>query len=271
MLDRIRYVNNNNEEIIFGSGHLHWGETDLHDYDWSYTTVADRIDTLKRGVRTFELLVGLRDGSLEERNEITDILDYDVREETPGTLHIGDYHIDCYCIGSEKDRWWFDDGRMEATLKFVTDQRYWKKTRKAEFFPIEIEASETGKAYPYGYAYDYAASLRVASEIEVPGRHSANWKLVIHGPAASPAITVGGHVYSIDATVESGGYIIIDSERKTALLIGRRGSITNVFSKQDKESYLFEKLQPGFSEVVWDNSFGFTFLVDEERSEPEWV
>lgn len=271
MRDEIRYVNCNNEEVVFGAGHLHYGDTSVHDYEWSYTTVSNRIDTLKRGVWTFELLAAMRDGSIDERNRMTDVFDYDVREGTPGTLHIGDYRIECFCISSEKGKWWFDDGRMEAKLKFVTDSRYWKKTTRHEFYAVGGEVSDTGKMYPFGYPYDYASTKTVESRIDVSGRHAANWRLIVYGPAINPAVRVAGHLHAVRCTIEDGGYLVVDSERKTALLVGRKGTITNVFNMQDKSSYLFEKLPVGVSDVLWDNNFGFEFQVDEERSEPEWV
>lgn len=75
-------------------------------------------------------------------------------------------------------------------------------------------------------------------------------------------------------TVEPSGYLVIDSRRKTIMLVGAQGTMTNVFNKQNKDSYIFQKIPGGSCEVTTvgvDTSFGFSLTAFVERSEPVWT
>ena len=40
---------------------------------------------------------------------------------------------------------------------------------------------------------------------------------------------------------------------------------------RNKDSYIFEKIQPGTNYVIIDGDFGVDIILMEERSEPKWT
>lgn len=64
---------------------------------------------------------------------------------------------------------------------------------------------------------------------------------------------------------------IVDSASAAIVKTAQDGTQTNLFNDRNKESYIFEKIQPGVNSVTWDGSFNFSVTILEERSEPKWI
>lgn len=271
------YKNSAGEEIIFGSNSgviLDNVNSELWNYSWNYNTVSNRISSTSRTVREIPISF-LFVGEAETRNTFLDIVDYDVREGELGTLTVNGYEIRGYFIGSENVDHWFVKGVMRRNMKFLTESKNWYKPVTSEFYPqVSDEESQTGKGYEFDYNFDYGVPASDTSIINVESRHAVDFRMVIYGAATNPTILIGGHTYQVNTIVEPSGYLVIDSQRKTILNVGAQGTITNVFNKQNKSSYIFQKIPRGSSEVAWvgeDNSFGFSLTVFNERSEPIWT
>lgn len=127
-----------------------------------------------------------------------------------------------------------------------------------------------GKGYPYDYPYDYANASnngKIYNQHFVP----CNFLMQISGYALNPIITIGDHVYQVDATVQEGELLTIDSREQTITLTRSNGVVENLFSKRNKDSYIFEQIPSGSSDVQWNGAFSFSITLFEERSEPKWT
>ena len=71
--------------------------------------------------------------------------------------------------------------------------------------------------------------------------------------------------------MNSGEYLTIDSATKKIFLTAVDGTTANKFNNRNRDSYIFEKIQPGGNVVAWDGTFGFDVILLEERSEPKWT
>ena len=100
---------------------------------------------------------------------------------------------------------------------------------------------------------------------------ASNFKLRIYGACINPAIIIGDHTYKVNCTVNAGEYLTIDSTTKKIYVTGTDGTVTNVFSQRDRESYIFEKIPVGMVTVAWGGGYGFDLILLEERSEPKWT
>ena len=70
--------------------------------------------------------------------------------------------------------------------------------------------------------------------------------------------------------VETNEFLTIDSVLKTIVLTKRDGSTENCFNYRNKDSYIFEKIPSGTSNISSGN-FNFEITLLEERSEPKWT
>jgi phage-related protein len=95
--------------------------------------------------------------------------------------------------------------------------------------------------------------------------------LRIYGACINPAIIIGDHTYKVNCSVNAGEYLTIDSTTKKIYITGTDGTVTNVFSKRDRENYIFEKISVGMVTVAWGGGYGFDLILLEERSEPKWT
>lgn len=124
--------------------------------------------------------------------------------------------------------------------------------------------------YPLGYAYDYA-SLRSMMQLVNDNFTASDFRLIIHGAVQNPAVIIGGHTYLLNTTIEAGDYVTIDSQRKTITLTKSDGSTENLFSSRNRNSYIFEKISVGESQILLSGEFAIELILLEERSEPKWI
>lgn len=127
-----------------------------------------------------------------------------------------------------------------------------------------------GLDFPHGFPFDY--STAVSSDYIINNAQTAsNAILTIYGPAESPAITIGENTYKVNDTFVENEYLTIDTKQKTVTKTTRNGEKINLFSKRDKENYIFEKIQPGQNTVVMTPKANYTITLIDERSEPKWT
>jgi len=94
---------------------------------------------------------------------------------------------------------------------------------------------------------------------------------VIYGACENPGITVAGHLYEVAASVAANEYLTIDSVNKTVVLTHTDGTTENCFNLRNRDSYIFEKMPVGLSEIAVNGDFKFDIVLLEERSEPKWT
>ena len=130
--------------------------------------------------------------------------------------------------------------------------------------------SKYGADYAFDHAYDYATNI-YGGTIHCDSVGKNEFRLLIHGEAVNPYIKIGDHEYQINGTVGAGETLLIDSALKTITLTTASGNTMNWFDKRSRDSYIFEPIPPGDSDVLWNGLFRFDLTIIEKRSEPLWT
>lgn len=268
------YTNTAGQTVEFRAcGPWHYGATDVHDYKWTYDTVASRSANFRRAPRDLSIRAHLDGGGAGERDRATDVFDLDVAAGTPGTLRVGASELRCYVTGSSKDSWWYDGGSMTADLTLHADDPVWTRERTLQFFPDGgAPYSSAYLDYPIGYPFDYSRNRRPA-EFRAPFDAPCAFRLTVYGPAENPYVIVGGNRYQVEASLLEGDLLIVDSMAKTVTLRDVDGGETSLFASAVREdgARIFKDMPGGASAVSWTGAFGFDITFIERRSEPAWT
>lgn len=273
MIEQLQYKNHLNEVFDFGKAGVFVNTNDLHDYEWTVTKKNDRITALSKSISKRKLPVKISCETEEEgiaaRNRLFEIAEKDVLAMQHGQIICGDYYFRCYVTKSQKKNYQKSKSIMEVTLTLTTDYPYWVKETKTSFVMPSM-ARAVNLDYPHDYPFDYYSSLQ-NQPVNNTGFAASNFKIIVYGPCTSPAISIAGHTYKVNCTVEDGEYLTIDATAKKIYVTGKTGEITNKFNARSRDSYIFEKIPVGSHTVAWDGSFGFDIVILEERSEPKWT
>jgi len=280
VLEKIKFINHMNEEMVWGQNGIYANYNDLHDYSWSYTSDNNKISSFKKGIVTKTIPIVICCSSANEgvtlKNRLMELAEKDVQTLTHGKIIIGDYYLKCFIIGSTKGKYLIDKGYMEAKLKVVTDYPSWVKESTVSFRKDGSVVGQTpigggdGLDYNYDFPFDYTSSM-TNKTLNNTGYTETNFKLIIYGAAINPAIHIAGHTYQVNCTIEEGEFLTIDSLEKTITLTKVDGTVENKFNNRNRDSYIFEAIPAGDNSVVWDDDFGFDVILLEERSEPKWT
>ena len=63
-----------------------------------------------------------------------------------------------------------------------------------------------------------------------------DFRMVIFGPAISPAVFIGDQLYQVNMKIEAGEYVTIDSSQGTIILTKTDGSRENAFNSREKRT-----------------------------------
>lgn len=273
MLESFKYVNHVGEVLEFGKDGLFANYNDLRDYEWQYDSNKNTISNFRKGVvqKTIPVVIcaDSEEEGLQKKNTFFEIMEKDAIAEQAGKIIIGDYYKECYVYASNKSEYLTDKRVLTTSLGIVGKGTWIKETRK-DFIYTEEQAM-TGKGYPYDYPYDYA--IEGGNTGKLLNEHFApcHFKISISGYALNPSIKIAGHTYKVNTTVEDKEILVIDSRNKSIILRKNNGDLVNQFSKRDKESYIFEKIPSGMSDVYWNSEYNFEITLFEERGEPKWI
>lgn len=274
MLERFKYTNSYNETLEFGKDYLFVNENDLRDFVWEIISKNNKISGFKKGIVSKTIPVILKCNSesegIELRNRLFEIFEKDVLTKQHGKIHIGDYYLRCFITGSKKSEYLIHHNYMVVSLTVQTDYPEWvKETTTNHTFN---EGSASGFLdFPYDFMHDFKnhrMNTSIINESFVP----SNFTLRIFGYIANPTLYINGHQYSVNVTVGENEYLTINSKDKTIILTKQNGEQVNHFNARCRDSYIFEKIPSGTSEVISVNDkFDFELTLLEERSEPKWI
>lgn len=277
MLDKMTYTNHLNEQIVLGKMPYFANYSDLRDYAWEYTEANSKILAFNRKIRKYSLPVIImcetEAEGFEKRNALFEIVEKDVLAGQYGTLQIGDYKLQCYVKESAKSDFLKTKQYMVVNLSIVTDRPFWTKEKTYIFSATESGAAGDSSFldFPYDYPYDYTNSV-FRTSFENENFVGTNFRMTIYGACQKPKVTINGHVYEVNATVDERQVLVIDSIEKTIHLIQNNGAVVNLFNMRNKDSYIFEKIPSGHCEVAKDDeALCFDLTLIEERSEPKWT
>lgn len=275
MLEQLKYKNHLNEVFEFGKDGIYINTSDLHDYEWKVTSKGKRISSLDMNISTRKLPVIIMCASeadgIAARNRLHEVTEKDVLARKHGQIIIGDYAFKCFVTKSQKKEYQTMQQYMQVNLTLTSDFPYWVKEVSKRFTPASSTSSGNQNLdYPHDFLFDYATNIG-STELNNSNFVDTNFRLIIYGACQNPAITIAGHKYQVNCSIESGEYLTIDSVAKTITLTGTDGTITNKFSSRGKDSYIFQKIPAGSSVVAWEGDFSFDLILLEERSEPKWT
>ena len=277
MHERVKYQNHLGEEIDFGRNGIYVKSSELHDYQWDVVQKNGKISGFRRAVVQKKLPVVIFcttvDAGLAARNRLVEVAEKDILASQPGRLIIGDYYFKCYISKSQKDGYLFSRRKMEATLTITTDEPFW--VREISYYFRDSGSGDAGSAtagfdYSFDYPVDYVCGF-ANGELTNPGFAAANFRMTIYGPCTNPTVYVGGHEYTVAATLAESEYLTIDSISKTIIKTAADGAKTNLFHHRGRSSYIFEKIPSGGNVLARNGDFNVDLVLLEERSEPKWT
>lgn len=273
MLEQITYKNHLNESVIFGSDGIYISSNDLRDYSWESEAKNNKISSFKRGIveRSLPVVVvcDTEEQGIASRNSLFEVFEKDVLAKKHGTLTIGDYYLKCYITGSSKEEYYYTKRYMKVTLTLKTDYPYWIKETMAAFNMTPSGGSEY-LDFPYDFSYDFKEDGRWNYVVNT-NFVETDFRIRIYGAVSNPKIYIADHAYSVDVVVEEKEYLTIDSLEKAIYITKKSGEIVNCFNARDRDSYVFEKIPVGKSDVSCEGQMKFDITLIEERSEPRWI
>jgi hypothetical protein len=269
----IKYENHLGEIIEFGKDGIYVNANTLRDYSWSYTSSNSKVSSFYKKIQTKSIPIIIATKTEAEgiaaKNLLFETIDKDVLTMQPGRFWIGDYYLTCYIQKSVKKKYSDSGRRIKITLTAVSDNPIWQREVAKDFEP-ENDAEKTGKDYNFEYAYDYMMGLSL-NTLTNSSIADTDFILTIYGTANSPKVYISGHEYSVNTDIGAGEYLTINSQQKTIQLTKSNGKTQNLFSKRNRDSYIFEKIPSGISKVSADGDFRFNITLLEERGEPLWI
>ena len=199
-----------------------------------------------------------------------ELFEQDIINEVPGKLYIGNYYLECFIYASDKSEYLVGP-YTKLSLKVVTITDTWVKDELFQYRYETIESDDSGRGYSYGYEYDYSASPGNATQFANSNFNEAEFIMTIYGYAQNPAISIGGHIYALNYTIQAGERVEIDSKRQTIRLYKMNGATVNIFRFRDRKNDIFHKIKSGEQAIYWNADFNFDLLLKAERSEPIWM
>lgn len=275
MLEQLKYQNHLNEVYEFGKDGIFVDANTLHDYQWAVTTKGNKISALTPTITSRALPVVIlckteKDG-IAARNKLLEVVEKDVLAMKYGKIIIGDYYFRCYVTKSQKRDYLTSKCQMLITLTLTTDHPRWIKESK---FSFRSGTGEHTKGQDLDFSFDFPFEYAFgadANELINTAFVGSDFKMVVYGACVNPTVTVSGHDYTVNCSVNVGEYLTIDSLSKKIFVTHNNGATTNVFCYRDRESYIFEKIPAGHNTISWVGEFSVDLTLYEERSEPKWI
>lgn len=239
---------------------------------WSYELSRRSIRKVSRDAREATLTVDYL--TTDAADAARRVMDRDVALGTPGTLVSGEWSQRAYVVAQEpSDRY---HGWVRADMTVLLLDGVWRRLVTTRYGKGDA-GSDYGKAYTYGYDYDYAPPSN-ARTLTVDAPAACPIRLVVFGYARNPSITIGDNTHSFDVEVPTGGYLLVDTRPDpTVTLVDSAGRETDAFASAHRGAglgsgeYAFQPVEPGVTTVGWDNSFGFDLGVWLEEGEIPWT
>lgn len=265
MLETVKYQNHLGEEINFSENGIYVKSSDLHDYAWNYTERGGKITSFKRNVisKKIDLAIACATeaAGIQKRNELVECFEKDVLAKQPGKIFVNGYYLKCYVTASSKSKYLDSMKTMLVSLELLSDEPFWVK---------EVEAT---------YVRD--ATTNELTGIVNPLNHEANFRLKIFGSTTHTTVSIGGAIHGCNVGLAANEQFVIDSLSKEVYRLVD-GEKINAFSLRYMTYTLgtlkgvlvddtFKKIPSGSSAVDRSESFQWSLVLYDERSEPKWI
>ena len=254
---------------------------DLFDYEWDYESVdssptSARITSFTRSVKEKELTLSILNYSRESYYAAIDrffeTVEYDVINQSPGKLYVGDQYLKCYIFTSQKADWEYDIELIDNTVKLVTEYAFWIREQSFPFAPSSKSEEESEYLeFPFDVPFDLMGDEVGTGNIVLDHYTPCNFLLTVFGPCTNPRITIGNNLIEVKTSLDTGDYLQVDSRVGTVIRVRSNGVRVDEFDNRTKNpESIFNPINQGYNLVSWDGSFGFDVTAYLERSEPAW-
>lgn len=270
----ITYTNTRNQTITLGQSSGVWlDENELFDYEWEYVTAQRKLVAVSRDVVEKKVKLLFLNGTDDTMiNYVLEVMDYDVRMKSPGTLTVNGFERKGVFIEASTEDYMYKRGLMYRDLTFLALDQDWSR-RQVFSFEIQQGSIEQQLKYPHDYPHDYGGTVAPSYFINASAFPS-EFLLRMYGPCTDPYVIINGNLYSVNCTVVEGGFLVIDSTDRSAIYnYNAAGVAQNVFDvatigAQGSGSYIYELIQPGTNQLSWPNNFKLDVEVLDSRSVP---
>lgn len=278
------YVNHLGETITAGEDNkLFVNENDLRDYSWDNITKGEKISGFEKKITSKSVPLRIIGDNEDDKNNILNRLfqvgEKDVLANQYGKVIIGEYYMKCYITGSKKSNYLKKALRYaDDEVQITTDYPWWIKEIQYSYQKRDgagggdypIVTTKRNLDYNFDYNIDYSSSDG-AKTIYNTSIVPANFLIRIYGGARDPYIKINQHVYQVYDTLYDNEIIEIDSATKKVRKLKFDGTWESAYSKRNKDSYIFQKLEAGPNQLIWDGTFALDIIIYDERSEPLWI
>lgn len=272
----IRYVNSEGAEVILNKEPYKVLMSDLTDYDnveiENNGKIAGFIKEITERKLNIDIISGSKETTQELCNKLNEIFEKDIYNNVAGKIYINDYYMRCFIKSCKKGK--RGNGVIRSyEYTLITDYPYWIKETTYQYFPEPPEAVkytelEEGIMFPE-FPFDFCTET--GEEVLInPSFNDSNFIMTIYGFAENPQVSIAGHPYKVEATINEGEQLVINSLTHTVQKIGRLGEITNLYNARGKIYSVFKKIPPGTNTLQWSGGFGVDIKLFDERSEPKW-
>jgi hypothetical protein len=274
---RFFYESGNGDVVDFSGAGPYLASPDvLSSFEWSTSMLGSKVAGvfLESREATIDVWVSAdseREGTAAYRR-MTDAFEYDLAREIPGTLDVYGYRAPVFAITCEPVE---EDmhGMFEVSCKvtFLIDGGEWTRDNA---YPFSRSGQGRGLNFPFSFPCDFGSGNDDPSYVENPGASPAPLTIVVYGPAENPRVSIANNAYEVEATVKSGGKLVVDGLAKTIDLFDPYGNAESVFNcrrgiqRNGSGSFVFQRIAPGTHPVSWDGSFAFEAILHEARSAP---
>lgn len=240
----------------------------------------------------------------EIANNLEEITEIDVLNETPGKLWVDDYYLKCMFTNITPSEYEELFCKMDVETNLISFSPFWCREKKC-YFPESTQAIidegnrekvdsvlnniSTKPDYPFDYPKDFVSKYRPAKKrplfdykYDFYHNHGirklnndhfseCNFKMIVYGPCTHPQIRIGETLYEVNTTLYDSEYMVIDSRERTVVKYARNGVQENLFNARSRDHEVFAKIQPGKLTVSWNAQYSFDVILYQERSVPPWT
>ena len=270
----LKYTSSNGQTFDLKVGRFRTRTADYHLYAWEPQTIKQQyganVYRFDRAAKTYQTKLTVF-GNLDERKTFLNILhaafEHDIVTLTPGRITHGQYYIECYITSVNT---YYEEPWTQNDLAIFCPYPFWR--HDTEYTLHAADADEYQYLdFPYGFLYDYKATLPGFYMVQNPGVKPADWEMRIKGYANNPMVVINGMSVGVNAVIGADETLIISSRNKTVVKVAANGVQVNLFNARLKTNSIFDPLPYGELPIMWSGAFDIVLTIFEERSEPLWI
>lgn len=276
----IFYENSKKEKLNLQSWPLMLQEPEkLFSNKWSYKARSaekngGKIEKFYKSTAEKTATISVFAESRSEYQEIMarfeEICGIDIVGNTAGKLYVNGWYMPCFIFEADYSEYEEDFYTVEKKVSIVSPMPFWINPKRFIFSVLNnTEHATTGKDYPHDFAYDFKNSMH-SGYVKNTGYSDADFEAIIYGACENPSFSIGEHTYSVNTSLYTGEYIVINSAEKKLYKVKNSGEKENIFHLKGRSFYIFERIPAGINTVSWSGFFGFDIVIFSERSEPLW-